>query len=236
MSGVKTLVKNVMFGAEQPKTYDVRLGLLRGLRFEVDVRIDTQQLTGLYEREIARPVREFASQARSVIDIGAGDGYYTLFFASQPGIEKIIACEPQTERVRLLERNLASNPGCRPERITVLPVCVGNPRADGFRDLDSLLETCPDPVLVKTDVEGAEREVLESGRRAIANRNLMLIIETHSAELERECVRYLNANGYQCEIRDNGWYRKLFPELRPLDHNRWLTAKRADRAVSHHAA
>lgn len=236
MPGVKTLVKNLMFGAQQPRAYDVRLGLLRGLRFEVDVRIDTQQLTGLYEREIARPVREFASRARSVVDIGAGDGYYTLFFASQPGIEKIIACEPQADRVRLLERNLALNGERQSERVTVLPVCVGAARADGFTDLDSLLESCPDPVLVKTDVEGAEREVLESGRRAIARRNLMLIIETHSAELERECVRYLTASGYQCEIRNNAWYRKFVPELRPLDHNRWLTAQRADRAVSHHAA
>lgn len=234
---MKTLVKNVVFGATQPRPYEIRLGLLSGLRFEIDTRIDTQQLTGLYEREIARSVREFATRARTVIDIGAGDGYYTLFFASQPGIQKIIACEPQPDRVRLLERNLGLNPRCGRERIAVMPVCVGNTRADKFVNLDSLLKNCPDPVLLKIDVEGAELDVLDSGRSSIVNHDVMLIVETHSAVLERKCIDYLSSIGYRCEVRNNGWYRKfVFPELRPLPHNRWFIAERADHVVSHHAA
>src|SRR5947209_20456554 len=99
MRRVKSIVRNVVFGNER-KPFAVNAGLLRGLKFEIDVRIDTQQLTGLYEREILSAVRRFASRARTALDIGAGDGYYTLYFASRPGIRKVIACEPDLERVR----------------------------------------------------------------------------------------------------------------------------------------
>ena len=223
MQRVKTIVRNLVFGNEV-RPFAVHAGLLRGLTFEIDVRVDTQQLTGLYEREIRSAVRRFASRACTALDIGAGEGYYTLYFASRPGIRKVIACEPDLERLRLLERNLALNPAHGTEKVSVHPVCVG---VAGSQDLETLLKGNPEPMLLKIDVEGAELEVLESGKDVLGRRDLMLIIETHSPELERECHAFLRRLGYECTIRKNGWYRKIVPELRHLPHNRWLIAERA---------
>jgi predicted RNA methylase len=232
MQRVKTFIRKIVFGNEQ-RAFAVHAGLLRGLTFEIDVRVDTQQITGLYEREIQTAVRRFASRASTALDIGAGDGYYTLYFASRPGIRKVIACEPDPKRIGQLERNLGLNPSCEANKVSVRPVCVGIP---GAQDLETLIQNTPEPVLLKIDVEGAELEVLESGKDCLARRDLMLIIETHSLALERECIDFLKRLGYECRIRKNGWYRKIVPELRHLPHNRWLVAERANRALSHHTA
>jgi predicted RNA methylase len=222
MQRIKTVIRKLMFGSE-PRAFAVHAGLLRGLRFEIDVRVDTQQITGLYEREIRTAVRRFASRACTALDIGAGDGYYTLYFASRPGIRKVIACEPDPQRIVQLKRNLGLNPSCEVNKVSVRPVCVGTP---GAQDLETLILNTPEPVLLKIDVEGAEMQVLESGKDCLARRDLMVIIETHSAALEQGCVDLLSRLGYQCKIQKNGWYRKLVPELRHLPHNRWLVAER----------
>ena len=232
MQGVKNLLKKLVFG-NTARPVPVHAGLLRGLTFEMDAQVDTQQITGLYEREILSAVRRFASRACSAIDIGAGDGYYTLYFATRPGIRKVIACEPNPERVRLLERNLALNPSYETSKVSVRPVWVGSP---GAQDLEKLVKDVPEPVLLKIDVEGAELDVLKSGQGCLTQRDLMLIIETHSAELERDCLEFLRGLGYECRVQKKGWYRKIVPELRHLPHNRWLIAQRAHRAISHHAA
>jgi len=228
MQGVKTTVKTMLFG-NKPRPYRMRAGLLRGLRFEVDVRIDTQQITGLYERELLGPVRRLAARAHSAFDIGAGDGYYTVYFAAQPGITKVVACEPDPQRSRLLQRNLSLNSSRGIERVSLLPVCVGSSKASGFQDLESLVKGSAEPVLLKIDVEGAELDVLESGRAALSRGDFLIVIETHSAELERDCAAFLEKLGYKCAIVKNGWYRKIIPELRFLPHNRWLIAERPQR-------
>ena len=35
----------------------------------------------------------------------------------------------------------------------------------------------------------------------------LLVIETHSLELERDCIATLKDLGYQTRIIDHGWYR-----------------------------
>ena len=224
----KSAVKKLLFGTG-PRPARVHAGLLRGLTIESDAGVDTQQLTGLYEREILRPVRRFAARACTALDIGAGEGYYTLYFASVPGIRNVIACEPDSKRLRLLRHNLALNRGFDVKKVSVREVSVGS-GGRATLDLETLLKDSIDPILLKIDVEGAEMDVLKSGAESIAKRDLMLVIETHSAALEQECIGFLERNGYECGIRKHGWYRRLVPELRHMPHNRWLIADRIGHA------
>jgi hypothetical protein len=80
---------------------------------------------------------------------------------------------------------------------------------------------------LKIDVDGAEMAVLE-GARTILDRGIVdVLVETHAAALERECVSFLTARGYACTIIPNAWWRAIVPEQRPIDHNRWLWATKS---------
>ncbi len=225
MTAAKTLVKKMLFGIE-PRALLMNRGLLKGLNFFIDPRAQSLLLTGLYEREILSAVRRFAARAQTAVDVGASDGLYTIYFAAQPGIQAVLACEPNPDSVRLLKRNLALNPSAMAGKVKLKAICVGRENDIQTRDLDSLLKDSAGPFFLKIDVEGAEMDVLYGARATLVNRDSMLVVETHSAELEAECVRFLEALGYRCEIRKNAWYRSFLPELRPLPHNRWLVAER----------
>ena len=54
--------------------------------------------------------------------------------------------------------------------------------------------------------------------------NIDLLIETHSTSLEDQSIELLQNFGFATEVIKNGWYRRLIPEQRPIDHNRWLWA------------
>ena len=65
------------------------------------------------------------------IDVGANDGYYTLFAARRVGsIGRVVAVEPSSRECVNLKRNIARN---RLDNITVLPVALGS--ACGVADL-----------------------------------------------------------------------------------------------------
>ncbi len=66
------------------------------------------------------------------------------------------------------------------------------------RSIDSVLakREVPVPAVIKLDVEGAEREVLEGGRQFFAGPSARLLIETHGLEVSRECLKFLFETGH----------------------------------------
>jgi FkbM family methyltransferase len=66
------------------------------------------------------------------------------------------------------------------------------------RTIDSIVGNAelPAPDVIKVDVEGAERMVLEGGRMFLASASPRLIIETHGAEVARSCIGLLLDLGY----------------------------------------
>ncbi|MDQ6666474.1 MAG: FkbM family methyltransferase [Acidobacteriota bacterium] len=210
-----------------PRAFSMNRGLLKGLNFFIDPRKQSLLLTWLYE--LRDPFRR--GPVRGAGADGGGRGrkrrpLYTVYFAAQPGIQAVFACEPNLDSVRLLERNLALNPPAMAGKVNVKPICVGRESRPPASDLDSLLKDSAGPFFFKIDVEGAELEVLSGARATLRDGDSMLVVETHSTELEAECVRFLESLGYRCEIRKIAWYRRLLPELRPIPHNRWLVAER----------
>jgi hypothetical protein len=93
--------------------------------------------------------------------------------------------------------------------------------------LDELPVPRDRPGFIKIDTDTAEVSILESGRRLLAEARPLLLVETHSAALERDCSALLAGLGYRIEIIPNAWWRAVIPELRPLAHNRWLWAEPA---------
>ena len=81
-----------------------------------------------------------------------------------------------------------------------------------------------EPILLKMDIDGGELGALESGKDILGKKRFLIIVETHSLELENQCIHYLSELGYACEVVKNAWWRFFFPEERPIAHNRWFIA------------
>ena len=226
MSPIKARLKSWVLGDESRERH-IHAGLLRGLQFVVDPQEKSQRLLGLDEREIAADVRRAADRARTAIDVGCHDGWYTTFFASRPNIAKVLACDRNQIVLDLLMRNVNANHLA--SRVAVHRLSVGESTEAGFRSMDDLLRHEKPPFVIKVDVDGGELDVLTSGRTVLTGQDCSVIVETHSVELERDCLQYLQQLGYRTRVIPNGWYRALVPEFRPIAHNRWLVATRHER-------
>ena len=221
---LKSAAKSLVLGRPGPRPRRVRVGLLKGLRFTIDTASKSQRLLGLDEAEVAAPLRKLAAACASACDIGANDGWYALYFASLPNVERVVACEPGPELIAETEANFALNDPALGAKLTCVTKFAGDRDDAQHATLATLTEGLPRPVLLKIDVEGGELAVLNSGLELLRSREARLVVETHGAELEAECLKLLRGLGYECEVVGTGWYRKLVPENRSLAHNRWLVA------------
>lgn len=193
-----------------------------------DLRHDLQRQLGVYEREIAGLIRRFARRIRSAIDVGAGDGYYTLYFLMRTSAASVVAFEPsESSRERLLS-NLGLNGFGLNSRLVLSPRAVGREDADGMATLESVAHTIRTPCFIKVDAEGAEADVLAGASTLLAEPRALWLIETHSPKLEDQCIDLLAGAGHQIVIVPNAWWRAVIPERRLLAHNRWLFARKAE--------
>lgn len=78
-------------------------------------------------------------------------------------------------------------------------------------------------------MDGYEADVLKSGEKLLSEGKVDLLIETHSKELEDECIGWLNERGYRCEVIDNAWWRFVVPEQRPTAHTQPVAVGRQTR-------
>lgn len=221
---LKSLVKRYAVGLPGERPYRIRHGLLKGLIFNVDSSIMSQRILGLHEAEIAASVRRYAGQVHSAVDIGANDGFYSLYFASRPEIEHVVAADANGKMFERLHGNFALNDPSFLKKLKYYDMFVGAEGGNSCTTLDELVSDLPRPVLVKIDVDGGELDVLRGASRLIASGEANFVVETHSKDLEIACVRLLKEQGYVVTIVRNAWYRTFVPEQRPISHNRWFVA------------
>lgn len=150
----------------------------------------------------------------------ANDGYYTLTFLASAA-QRVIACEPGAAAEQLL-RNAAANGHARGGRFEIERRSVGAHANEV--SLRALLQGLPGPVLIKMDIDGGEVNAL---RTAIGMNlhNTFWVVETHSPDLERECISWFIYHGFKTSVIDHAWWRRIVPELRPGAQNRWLVAE-----------
>lgn len=211
-------------------TRQIPIGPARGVTFAAEpaATASADMWVGLLESEIATYVRRFCLPGTISVDVGASAGYYSLTFAKRCQAP-VIAYEPDPGARERLARNLGLNPGIA-RWIDVRDLVVADTTGSGSVTLDADVAETTQVGLLKVDVDGGELNVLTGARRLLADRHPHVIVETHSAELEDACARLLIQARYAPRVVTQ---RKLLPQNRPIDHNRWLVA---DRDVAYNRA
>lgn len=179
-------------------------------------------LLGLYELELDRWLRWPCRPGYTAFDVGGQVGYDALVFAKRTN-GRVVTFECDATWCASIRRALAANPALG-SRIDLIEVEVTD-RHDASRGIVTLdahsAEIGWDPDILKLDVEGGEVRVLMGGAQMVQRRHPPLIVEVHSAELERACGTWLVQRGYRPRVVNQ---RRFLPEHRPTVHNRWLVA------------
>jgi hypothetical protein len=203
-------------------------GPFKGIEMNLSLEGHAQIYAGLFEKETHPWVRRLSRDLRTAIDIGAAHGEYTLFFLKKTKARKIYAFEPDLSWLPVLRENLRLNGFDPSERLDLSTKFVGISDSGSETRLDSLVDSIQPPCLVKVDVDGAEEQILIGAQMLNTRPGVRWLIETHSAALEAACVELLSSAGFRTRIIRNAWWRVLIPELRPIPHNRWLAAWKAE--------
>ena len=216
---MKQLLKKLLFPGP-PALRRIPLGLARGLTMRLNMQNQLQRFLGLDERELAPHVRRGLARARSAVDVGANDGYYTLIFLQSP-VARVVACEPG-EVVEQLKQNAAANGHTVGPRLQIERRLIGG--QPGQLSLRELVNALPKPVFIKMDIDEGEVDALASAAGLADLQETFWLVETHSIALERDCLQWFKAQGLKATIIDAAWWRIFIPELRPTEQNRWLVA------------
>jgi FkbM family methyltransferase len=160
-----------------------------------------------------------------IIEVGANIGTHTVGLAHAVGTEgSVIAIEAQPAIFRILCANLALNGlsnvipcglGCGAQKGTMSFPAVdyhvrsihnsggvsldhsGNGMPVAIVTLDELLGDCSSIQLIKIDVEGMEREVLEGASHLIEKYRPLLYVENDRIDKSQALVEWLMAAGYR---------------------------------------
>ena len=140
-------------------------------------------------------------QPKVIIDAGANVGFATLFFAQQYPQAKIISIEPEPSNYAMLVKNTRSYPQVIPVHAALwnkpMALTISNPDADAWEfrvgagapgmaslrsvtipELLNIAQTDQIDVL-KIDIEGAEKDLFDSGYEVWLEKVRLLVIELH---------------------------------------------------------
>jgi FkbM family methyltransferase len=185
-----------------------------------------------------RLVAQLVRPGAVVVEAGANIGALTVPLARRLGRDGLLyAFEPQIPVFQLLCANLALNEllnvqalnaacGARPDRIGVRRIDPARPGNFGGVSLDQIaggtgmrvpverLDDALDPPrldLIKADIEGMERELIEGARGLIARFRPLLYVEAHHAAHAPALIRLLGELDYRL------WWH-LPPLFNPGNH------------------
>jgi hypothetical protein len=223
-SGTLSAIKSKIVPNES-RLRRIPFGLFKGQRLDINLCSQSQLYLGLWERETYNVIWRASQSAEWFVDIGAGRGELCILFASLPNVNRVIAVEPDGLEINGLLANLRHN-NIASNRVEVLPKFAGTNSEAGHIEVDQLALDHSAPGFMKIDVDGCELDVLQSGKQLFSKGKVEALVETHSHELEQNCIKWLEGQKYTCSIINNAWWRNLIPEQRPILHNRWLFAAR----------
>jgi tRNA G37 N-methylase Trm5 len=226
MSGILSAIKNT-FVSEGYEPRTIYGGLIRGLKFRLDLKSGFQTLLGLSEIELAKWFKKYSLGIETAVDVGAAYGYYTLFFLLRTSAKKVFAFEPGQECQAELKQNLELNANPKIKNLILRDKFVGRENSGNYISLDSLLTEIKTPCLIKLDIEGAELDALRGASELLKKNGVRWIIEVHSKELENQCTELLEKNNYRVNKIGKSWIRSFLPEQRVAEYNAWITAGKA---------
>lgn len=216
-SGITDAVKQVLLPTG-PAARTVLAGIARGVRMQIDFASQTRLYLGLYEIELDRHLRRLLQPGMTAYDVGAQHGYDALATAKRTGA-CVAAFECDRDCLQRMRESFALNPHLS-RLIEPVEATVGSGPTDLHLD-DWAYNGGFVPDFIKLDIEGAEIGALQSAGRILRERHPSLIVEVHSADLEREAGGLLVRHGYRTVVVSQ---RRFLPDHRPTEHNRWLVA------------
>jgi len=206
----------------RPRT--ILTGPFKGIRMELDLQTESQIYAGLFERELYPVIRRLSKDVRTVVDIGAADGEYTLYSLLKTRAERVISIEPDPVMLEKLGRNLKLNALDQDSRLEIWAKYIGASDGDNMIGAERLCDRIQPPCFIKMDIEGAEGAVLRAlSPRFLQGPGLRWLIEAHSHALRDECASVLASCGYTTRYISQAWWRTFIPELRGTQVG-WLVA------------
>ena len=187
-----------------------------------DINHRFQHLLGLYEREIYPYLEKAMKKSDVLIDVGANDGYFIMAFLKQG--KTVIACEPGNVSAEIVS-NARLNNFTPHDNFLIEKRLVGSEKSSEFVSIETLIRNFTGRFFFLVDIDGGEYELLNSCGSKFDFASACWLIETHSNELEKKCVRFLHEKNYKVTIIKNAWWRHIVSEHRPLVHNRWIYAE-----------
>jgi hypothetical protein len=214
-------VRGALKGAllpDGPAPRTVLAGLARGVRMRIDFSSQTRLYLGLYEIEIDRHLRRVLRPGVTAYDVGSQHGYDALAIAKRTGAA-VAAFECDAQCLERMRESFCLNPRLA-RLIQPVAATVGSGPTDLHLD-DWAYNGGFVPDFIQIDIEGAEIRALHSAKRILRERHPSLIVEVHSADLERQAGEILAQHGYRPVVVSQ---RRFLPDHRPTAHNRWLVA------------
>jgi len=181
---------------------------------------DPQQTAELTVVDELLPGRIYIAKGRAsvLLDCGAFRGISTIYLQDQAKAARVVAFEPQAENFAALSRRLSMHLPAA----TLVNAAVGQQNGDAMFSGDGVggsvgsggskvqvvrlrdqiqSADCAD-LLIKVDIEGAEREVLPDAQDALPA-NCTMFLETHFTDAEAEAILApLLSAGFSCrEVR-----------------------------------
>jgi FkbM family methyltransferase len=158
--------------------------------------------------------------AGTVVDVGAGYGDYAVLIGRLPAVREVVALEPTPHPAQRAREFVAANGA----KVRIVEAAGGKASgrmqlgAAGTEALSVLSDSGTIDVAVvaiddlgldkvdfiKIDVEGAEIDVLEGGRKTLARDHPRIAIEVHSKALAGQVHQLLTGLGYTLAYHDHG--------------------------------
>jgi hypothetical protein len=144
--------------------------------------------------------KHFPQYGDIVVDIGCSEGFFSRFFADQA--KQIYLFEADSKWEEPLKYTFSEFS----EKTTVIHKFVGGKSNNTHTRLDEVLQNSADDVyFLKLDVEGAEREILESSRSFLmSNKVKISCCSYHRQDDCRYLTRLLKSFGFKTEYSE-GW-------------------------------
>ena len=207
----------------QPALHRIPFGPLRGRSICTTFAISPRMWFGIDAPEVARWVAEHTAPDSVVYDIGAHVGYTPLLFLKQLGKTGTLhAFEIVPSTARCLAATLAASGHPRAHAHAIglgraegtidLPVSEFGMASMGYEQYTTQRERCAvttldafaamhePPTIIKMDVEGAELDVLDGGRRTIMEQRPTILMEFHGPEIVERGPSVMRALGYRLHL------------------------------------
>lgn len=182
---IKKIIKRILFpDGNRQKIYS---GPAAGMYVKFNTNHRMQHLLGLYEREIYPYMKRALPKAHTLIDVGANDGYYVLAFLKTD--KKVIACEPGPI-VNELIANAELNNFKEGRDFEMETRLVGSTAEPGFISIAEMVKNVERPCFILVDIDGGETDLLHSCGSEFEHEGISWLVETNSAELEKECISF----------------------------------------------